>query len=96
MKKHLRLITLYLNIIYSILLISVISIINHKSDILLDFRITNSNKYTFIVASILYWIIVLFGIILNVKRIGSLLLVIIISVINFFLIEEAANAFMPW
>ena len=93
MKKQLELIPIYLNIIYLILLIIVILAAGKAS---LDFRMNYSGSNTLFIANIIYWIIVLASIILNVKKMKWLILAIVVSVVNYFLIDVAFNAFMPW
>lgn len=96
MKKQLALLPIYLNIVYFILFSVVLLTIEFRSDLLLDFRIAYSTRNTFLVLSIIFWFIAVSGITLNIKNLRNLIILIISSLINYFLMEEAVNAFMPW
>ena len=95
MKKQLKLLPVYLNGAYLLFAILVIVVIKRQSDIFLDFRTTNT-KFFFMLTGIIYWVLVISGIILNIKKIKLLILIVIMSVINFFLLKEATELFMPW
>ena len=85
-----------MNIFYLLLLMIIVFVINNKNNILLDFRTACSTKSTYIIAHVFYWAIVVTGIALNFKKVRNLIIVIIISFINYFLLEKAITAFMPW